>query len=99
MAEKIRFTIVIERGPPDSNFSAYVPDLPGCVSTGRTLDEVKRNLAEAVTLHLHGMQVEGDPIPAPSTVADFVEVSSDPRAWSEGVVDSGVAQQPMRGHR
>ena len=67
----MRYAIVIEKAA--SNYSAYVPDLPGCVSTGETLDEVKRNMEEAVALHLKGMIDDGSPIPPPTTVSDYVE--------------------------
>jgi predicted RNase H-like HicB family nuclease len=67
----MRYAIVIEKA--EGNFSAYVPDLPGCVSTGATLDEVKENIREAIDLHLEGLQADGDPIPEPTTVSDYVE--------------------------
>jgi predicted RNase H-like HicB family nuclease len=69
----MRYAIVIEKGA--GNYSAYVPDLPGCVTTGRTIDEVKRNMQEAVELHLEGMREDGDPVPEPTTVSDYVEAS------------------------
>jgi predicted RNase H-like HicB family nuclease len=67
----MRYAIVIEKGP--ANYSAYVPDLPGCVSTGRTLDEVKRNVQEAIELHIQGMIEDGDPVPPPTTLSDYVD--------------------------
>jgi len=67
----MRYAIVIERAA--SNLSAYVPDLPGCVSTGRTVEEVKRNIQEAVELHLEGMREDGEDIPEPTTLSDYVE--------------------------
>jgi predicted RNase H-like HicB family nuclease len=67
----MRYAIVIEKGA--GNYSAYVPDLPGCVTTGRTLEEVKRNMQEAVELHLEGMREDGEPVPEPTTVSDYVE--------------------------
>ena len=67
----MRYAIVIEKGA--ENYSAYVPDLPGCVTTGRTIDEVKRNMQEAIELHLEGMREDGDPVPEPTTVSDYVE--------------------------
>jgi predicted RNase H-like HicB family nuclease len=67
----MRFAIVIEKA--DGNFSAYVPDLPGCVSTGATLDEVKDNVREAIELHLQGLREDGEPIPQPTTVSDYIE--------------------------
>jgi predicted RNase H-like HicB family nuclease len=68
----MRFPVIIENG--DSNFSAYVPDLPGCVSTGATIEEAERNIREAIELHLAGMREDGLPIPAPSHVA-FADVA------------------------
>jgi predicted RNase H-like HicB family nuclease len=55
-----RYAVVIERGP--NNLSAHVPDLPGCVTTGKTIDEVERNIREAIQLHLEGMKDEGEPL-------------------------------------
>ena len=52
-----------------TGFSAYMPDLPGCVATGATLDETKANMRGAVEFHLDGMREDGTPIPSPSTVA------------------------------
>ena len=60
----MQYPVIIERA--GANYSAYVPDLPGCVSAGYTLDEVKRNIQEAIELHLEGMREDGDPIPEPS---------------------------------
>jgi predicted RNase H-like HicB family nuclease len=67
----MRYAIVIEKAA--GNYSAYVPDLPGCVTTGRTIDEVKRNMREAVELHLEGMREDGEPVPEPTTVSDYVD--------------------------
>jgi predicted RNase H-like HicB family nuclease len=68
-----KFAVVIEAGP--NNYSAYVPDLPGCVSTGRTLAEIEKNIREAIEYHIEGMIEDGDPIPEPSSRALEVEVS------------------------
>ena len=67
----MRYAIVIEKA--DENYSAYVPDLPGCVSTGRTVEEVKQNMAEAIQFHIQGLIEDGDPIPPPTTLSDYVE--------------------------
>jgi predicted RNase H-like HicB family nuclease len=67
----MRYAIVIEKGA--SNYSAYVPDLPGCVTTGRTVEEVKLNMREAVELHLEGMREDGEAIPEPTAISDYVE--------------------------
>ena len=68
----MRYAVVIEKG--ERNYSAYVPDLPGCVSVGDTLDEVKAGIREAIEFHLEGMREDGLPIPKPSTRAEDVEV-------------------------
>jgi predicted RNase H-like HicB family nuclease len=68
----VRYAIVIESGA--GNFSAYAPDLPGCIATGKTLIEVKRNMRDAIAFHLAGMRGDGDEIPEPTTRCDYVEV-------------------------
>jgi predicted RNase H-like HicB family nuclease len=67
-----KYAIVIERGP--NNLSAYVPDLPGCVTTGKTVEEIEQNIREAMELHLEGMMEDGQPIPEPSTSVSYVEL-------------------------
>ena len=68
----MRYAIVIEKG--ERNYSAYVPDLPGCVSVGDTLDEVKAEIREAIAFHLEGMREDGLPVPPSSSQAEYVEV-------------------------
>ena len=65
-----KYAVVIERGR--DNLSAYVPDLPGCVTTGKTVEEVERNIREAIELHLEGMLEDGEAIPEPSTAVAYV---------------------------
>ncbi len=60
----LEYPVIIERG--EHNYGAWVPDLDGCVSTGATEEEVKRNIREAIELHLVGMREDGEPIPEPS---------------------------------
>jgi predicted RNase H-like HicB family nuclease len=67
----MRYAIVIEKA--EANYSAYVPDLPGCVSTGRTVEDVKRNIAEAIDFHIQGLIEDGEPVPPPTTLSDYVE--------------------------
>ena len=69
-----RYAVVIEQGP--DNLSAYVPDLPGCVTTGKTVEEIERNVREAISFHLEGMREDGEPLPEPTTVALEIEVHS-----------------------
>jgi predicted RNase H-like HicB family nuclease len=67
----MRYAIVIEKA--DSNYSAYVPDLPGCVSTGETVDGVKQNIAEAIEFHIQGLIEDGESVPPPTSLSDYVE--------------------------
>jgi predicted RNase H-like HicB family nuclease len=66
-----RYVVVIE-GAPGANFSAYVPDLPGCIATGDTVEECEANVREAIAFHLEGMREAGETIPEPSAVAAAV---------------------------
>ena len=69
----MRYAMIIETGK--QNYSAYLPDLPGCIATGKTLDEVRQNMREAIELHLAGLRKDGMPIPAPTSLADYVEAA------------------------
>jgi predicted RNase H-like HicB family nuclease len=69
-----RFLIVIEKAK--GNFSAYSPDLPGCVATGKTRARVEKNMEEAIALHIHGLKEDGLPIPQPSSSAAVVTVKA-----------------------
>jgi len=70
----MRYAIVIEAA--DSNFSAYVPDLPGCVATGTTLADAENAIREAIAFHLKGLRADNLPIPKPSSKVDYVEVAA-----------------------
>ena len=70
-----RFLIVIEKA--DGNYSAYSPDLPGCVATGKTQEEAERNMYEAIALHLRGLREDGLEIPSSQAVAEYVVVSDE----------------------
>ena len=69
-----RFLIVVEKA--GENFSAYSPDLPGCVAAGATREETRRLMQEAIELHLQGLTEDELPLPEPSASADYVEVAS-----------------------
>jgi len=68
----MRYAIVIEQA--ESNWAAYVPDLPGCVVTGDTVEEVKASIRTAIEMHLEGLREDGDDIPAPTSRVEYVEV-------------------------
>ncbi|MDY6782137.1 MAG: type II toxin-antitoxin system HicB family antitoxin [Cyanobacteriota bacterium] len=69
----MRYAVVIEKAL--HNYSAYVPDLPGCVATGMTLPEIEQQIEEAIAFHLEGLRAEGLPVPEPTTLCQFVEAS------------------------
>jgi predicted RNase H-like HicB family nuclease len=69
-----KYAIVIEKG--ENNLSAYVPDLPGCITTGRTTEEIEHNIREAIALHLEGLMEDGEPIPEPHTAVTYVELQN-----------------------
>ncbi len=71
-----QYLIVIEA--TETGFSAYSPDLPGCVSTGATRDQVEHSMREAIEFHLDGLKLEGLVIPQPSTTSAYVEVAASP---------------------
>lgn len=70
----MRYAVVIEKA--DANYSAYVPDLPGCIATGGTVAEVQQSIREAIELHLSGMREDGIPLPPPSSQVDYIDVAA-----------------------
>jgi predicted RNase H-like HicB family nuclease len=67
----MRYAVVIERA--DGNYSAYVPDLPGCVATGAAIGLVEAEIREAIRFHIEGLRTDGLPVPEPSSLAEYVE--------------------------
>jgi len=70
----MRYAVVIEKG--NGNYSAYVPDLPGCVAVGDTVEETEREIQEAIEFHIEGLRADGLPIPEPTSRAAYVEVAA-----------------------
>jgi predicted RNase H-like HicB family nuclease len=70
----MRYAVVIEKA--GTNYSAYVPDLPGCVATGSSVPETEVAIREAIELHISGMREDGTPIPPPSSQVDYVDVAA-----------------------
>ena len=68
------YVVIFEKA--GNNYSAYVPDLPGCISTGKTLDETERNIEEAIALYLDTLREDGKPFPEPTTKAKPVSVAA-----------------------
>jgi predicted RNase H-like HicB family nuclease len=71
----MKYAIVIEKAE-GSNYSAYAPDLPGCVATADTLDEVKRLMRDGIEFHLEGLREDGVAIPMPTTEVDYAEIAA-----------------------
>jgi predicted RNase H-like HicB family nuclease len=67
----MRYAIVIEKA--EGNYSAYVPDLPGCVATGDTLTDVEREIRDAIRFHIEGLREDGLPVPQPISSVEYVE--------------------------
>ena len=67
----MRYAIVIEKA--NSNYSAYVPDLPGCIATAATIREVEDEIREAIRFHIDGLKEDGISVPAPTSIAEYVE--------------------------
>ena len=70
----MRYAVVIETA--GANYSAYVPDLPGCIATGSSIAETEAAIREAIALHLDGLREDGSPIPPPTSRVEYVEVAA-----------------------
>jgi len=68
----MRYAVVIEKA--ENNYSAYVPDLPGCVATGTSVAEAETQIREAIEFHLEGLREDGLPIPSPSSQVEYIEI-------------------------
>jgi len=69
----LKYLIIIEKA--NKNYSAYIPDVPGCIATGKTIEETKKNMKEALDMHLEGLAEDGVTSPRPKAKADYVAVS------------------------
>ena len=69
--EIMKYAVVIEKA--ENNYGAYVPDLPGCVAVGDTLEEVQNEIREAIRFHIDGIREDGETIPEPSALCEYVE--------------------------
>ena len=70
----MRYAIVIEKA--ESNYSAYVPDLPGCIATGTNIQQVEAEIREAIEFHIEGLRADGQPVPAPASTGQLVSVDA-----------------------
>jgi predicted RNase H-like HicB family nuclease len=73
-----RFLIIIEKA--GDNYSAYSPDLPGCIATGNTREETEKNMYEAIEMHLRGLIDDHEPIPEPHATAEYIVINPPPAA-------------------
>lgn len=69
----MKYLVVIEQ--TNTGFSAYSPDVPGCVTTGASQEETEKNMEEAISFHLEGLKLEGEPLPQPSSTSTYIEAS------------------------
>jgi predicted RNase H-like HicB family nuclease len=67
----MRYAVVIEKA--DGNYSAYVPDLPGCVATGDSVQAIEAEIREAIRFHIDGLEEDGLPVPTPTSLAEYVD--------------------------
>jgi predicted RNase H-like HicB family nuclease len=67
----MRYAVVIEKA--NGNYSAYVPDLPGCIATGETIAETEAEIRDAIRFHMDGLRADGLPVPEPTSLAEYVE--------------------------
>jgi len=70
----MRYAVIIEQG--ETSYGAYVPDLPGCVAVAETRDEVMSLIKDAIEFHLEGIKQEGQAVPVPSSVTEYIEVAA-----------------------
>ncbi len=70
----MRYAIVIEKA--EGNYSAYVPDLPGCIATGATVEETESQIREAIEFHLEGLREDGVEIPAPASRVEYIDIAA-----------------------
>lgn len=67
-----KYLVVFEKA--NSNYSAYSPDIPGCIATGKTRDEAEKNIKEAISFHIEGLKEDGLPLPEPASSTEYIEV-------------------------
>jgi predicted RNase H-like HicB family nuclease len=72
MSNALKYAVILERST--DGYGAYVPDLPGCVTVGDTLEETERNIREAIAGHIEAMRAHGEVVPAPTTLTEYVDI-------------------------
>ena len=74
MRSNVRYAVVIEQAA--GNYSAYVPDLPGCVATGATVEEIENEIREAIAFHIEGLREDGLAVPLPTSTVEYIELAA-----------------------
>ena len=69
----IKYLVIIEKA--DKNYSAYSPDLPGCIAAGKTRETAERNMKKAIEMHIRGLRRDNQPLPEPRSIAEYIQVS------------------------
>lgn len=70
----MKYVVLFEHS--EANWSAYVPDLPGCIAAGKTKAETEKLIREAIEFHIEGMRLDGEPVPPPTTEVEYVSISA-----------------------
>ena len=70
----MKYAVVLEKGT--TSYSAYVPDLPGCVAVGKTREEVVKLIQQAIEFHIDGLREDGEPVPTPASTIEFIDVAA-----------------------
>ena len=74
MRSNVRYAVVIEQAA--GNYSAYVPDLPGCVATGATVEEIENEIRDAIAFHIEGLREDGLAVPLPTSTVEYIELAA-----------------------
>ncbi len=72
MCDRHKYLVIFEKA--GDNYSAYSPDIPGCIATGATRDEAEKNIREAINFHIEGLKEDGLPVPEPAAFTEYIEV-------------------------
>ncbi len=77
----MEYLVIFEKG--DTNYGAYVPDLPGCIAVGKTMDEVRKLITEAIEFHIEGLRLAGEDVPKPTSKSPVYKTADETSAYIE----------------
>lgn len=80
----MKYLVVFEKG--DTSYGAYVPDLPGCIAVGKTMDEVRKLIAEAIEFHIEGLRLASEDVPKPTSKSPVHKTTDETSAYIEAQV-------------